>query len=261
MSGLSGLTRTADGTLWAIGEHDHVLLAMSVDGAILFQTVIAGLDEDIDLESLTSLGDGRFAAGTERKADGRPGDVIYLIRADAERAEMTGEIELGYALWGLASRGNQGIEGLCAAGESLLAAIETPMSVDGERVAAIGRYDMVRERWTAMTLRLTSGTGKISALDCRPAGDQIDVIAIERHFEISRVLRFAVPATATATAAIEPTVVLDLAPFKRRADNFEGIAWLSDRAIAIVVDNNYGTISGPNTLVRVDLQSTPGWQM
>ena len=90
---------------------------------------------------------------------------------------------------------------------------------------------MQREVWTALWLALTSDTGKLSALGCRADGDSLDVLAVERHFEVA----------------------LHLTPYKRKSDNFEGVVWLGDGSVALILDNDSGSISGPNTLILAPL--------
>ena len=246
--GISGLARAPDGTLWAVGERDHVLLALSAtDGRTLSRRAIDGVDGSVDLESLAWLGNSRIAVGTERAAEGRQTDAIYFIDVGAMDARVANSVDLRYELWGIVPRGNQGIEGLCYADSILLAGVESPSERDGKRVAAIGRYDMERAAWTPLWLQLTSDTGKLSALDCRGNGDHLDVLAVERHFEVARVLRFSVPRTGDP-GVIAPTNVLDLAPHKSDNDNFEGIVWVGDGSAALIVDNDFGSISAPNSL-------------
>ena len=248
--GLSGLARAPDGTLWAVGERDHVLLGISArDGRTLFRRTIDGIAGDVELESVAWIGNSSLAVGTERTKDGRETDTIYLLDLEADDLRVTGRVELAYELWGIVPRGNQGIEGLCHAESTLLAAAETPGDRDGKRVAAIGRYDTVRGAWTPLWLQLTSDSGKISALDCRTTGDRLDVLAVERHYGVARILRFAVP-RAGESGVLVPEIVLDLAPHRRDTDNIEGIVWVGDRSAVMILDNESGSIAGPNTLIR-----------
>jgi len=248
--GISGLARSPDGALWAVAERDHVLLSLSAtDGSTISRRTVEGVGGDEDLESLAWLADTRIAVGTERTAADRETDAIYFLELGPADARVTRRVELRYDLWGIKPRGNQGIEGLCNAGSTLLAGVETPVERDGRRLAPIGRYDMEREAWTPLWLGLTSDTGKLSALDCRTDGDQLDVLAVERHFAVARVLRFSVP-TAGDPGVIQPTIALDLMRHKLLTDNFEGVVWLGAGSVALILDNDSGFVSGPNTLIR-----------
>jgi hypothetical protein len=249
--GISGLARSPDGTLWAVGERDRQLLALSPsDGRTISRRTIDGVDRGVDLESMAWLGESRIAIGTEAGGNGHASDTIYIVEIETEHARVIDRLELPYDRWGMTSHGNAGIEGLCHAGSTLLTAIEAPVRRDGKQLAAIGRYDMERGTWTALWVERTTAAGKLSALDCRVEGDRLDVLAVERHYLVSRLLRFAVP-MAGGSEPIVPEMVLDLAPYKRYTDNFEGIVRLGDESAALIIDNDSGGFSGPNALFRV----------
>ncbi|MBK7536552.1 MAG: hypothetical protein IPI49_14510 [Myxococcales bacterium] len=94
---------------------------------------------------------------------------------------------------------------------------------------------------------LTSEVGKLSGLDCRVAADgTATVLAIERHFEVTKVLRFSLGAEADVT----PQVALDLGPVLRAGLNLEGIAWSAAGPnagqVVAAVDNQWRTITGPS---------------
>ena len=91
---------------------------------------------------------------------------------------------------------------------------------------------------------LTSDTGKISAMDCTASGDGWDVIAMERHYEVQRVLTFHVPARG---GDVEATVLAR----PGQEGNFEGLARGEDGHILLVNDNDHGGKSGPTVLVRL----------
>jgi len=96
---------------------------------------------------------------------------------------------------------------------------------------------------------LTSATGKLSALDCDLAPDGTATVwAIERHFEVSRLLSFTLPPVGTGSDDITPKIERDLAPYLGRTVNLEGIAKLPDGRIVIVNDNQYTSVEGPSRL-------------
>jgi hypothetical protein len=119
---------------------------------------------------------------------------------------------------------------------------------DGRRFAPVGRYDMAAERWTAFRLWLTSSTGKISALSCRTRGARIQVLAIERHFGISRLLEFDVPRDGSG-GDLEPELVMDLAAEVEGDPNLEGVTWTLDGRVVLVLDSQWGDERSPNGLV------------
>ncbi|MCP3978522.1 MAG: esterase-like activity of phytase family protein [bacterium] len=249
--GISGLARAPDGALWAVGERDRVLLKLSAaDGVTLSRRTIEGVDRGVDLESLARLSETSIAAGTESREHGRAVDLIYFVELGTDDARVTHHIVFPYSLWGVSPKRNEGVEGLCHADSILLAGIETVVERDGDRLAAVGRYDVDAETWTPFWLRLTSPAGKLSALDCRTDGDELEVLAVERHFGVTRVLRFSVPRRG-AIDVVVPTVALDLTPNILPTDNFEGVVRVGDDSAMLVLDNQFGSITGPNVLVRV----------
>lgn len=73
------------------------------------------------------------------------------------------------------------------------------------------------------------------------------MLAVERHFGVSRLLRFTVPA---AGGDIEPRIDADITEFANSTNlNFEGAEWGEDGTVILVVDNDYRAITGPNELV------------
>jgi hypothetical protein len=129
----------------------------------------------------------------------------------------------------------------------------------GKRFAPVARIDPATGAATPYRVELSSNKGKISSLDCRARGDSIEVLAIERHFEVSRILGFSVPRNGPASGAMLPSrIVTDLVPYTNgNKRNFEGIAWLDEKHVALIVDNHYGRVTGPNELLRLELSGRP----
>jgi hypothetical protein len=200
---------------------------------------------------------------------GSHAEIVRLARV-GDGFEVVDTVKLGREQVGLEVGHNHGVEGLCAARGRVIAAIESvgkdargrwaPVVVlePGARVALAARY----------RLRLTTATGKISGLDCWPAADGgIEALAIERHFAVTRLLRFTIPAPPEGTGGadgagsapgpaaadgdreLQPQVALDLASAVRGALNLEGIVRMADGRWVAVVDNQYGRITGPNELL------------
>ena len=134
-------------------------------------------------------------------------------------------------------------------------------AADGRRVTPLARIDPSTGSAAAYRLALTSETGKISGLDCRARGGVIEAIAVERHFEVSRLLAFTLPEGGSALEKqekddkpIEPRVIADLAGFTNGGKrNFEGVVWIDERRAALIVDNQYRGVTGPNEIVWIDL--------
>ena len=71
-------------------------------------------------------------------------------------------------------------------------------------------------------------------------GADIEVTMIERHYEVSRVLRFTVPATGPGRT-LTSTVVGDLDSAFTKNPNFEGLA-LTPRGFLLLSDNQSARI-------------------
>lgn len=256
VTGLSDLTTDDSGRLWAIAEKYRALVRMRPDGSDAAVIPLVGAPDGLDVEGVAWIAGDRLALATESDDPDRLSDLLLFARVVGRRVVVERKVALDYRLWPLKPRGNQGIEGLCRAGDSLVAAVESVIGGGDRRLAPIAIYDLGSGRWTPSLVRLTSSTGKLSALSCRVRDDRIDVLAVERHFEVARLIRFELPATRAAPGpprVVTPILVADLAPLLVREENFEGLVWDGDRSIALVVDNDWAVVSGPNLLVRARL--------
>jgi hypothetical protein len=249
IAGLSGLTRDADGRLWTVAERSHAIASMYSDGSEARPIPLDGVPSGVDLESIAWLGGNRFAIGTETKGDGRPSDAILIAEVNSDRAVIRAAITVNYAAWQVSPLSNQGIEGLCAVGPYLVIALETPLPGSPRR-AQLGRYHLKQRSWERFELLLTSETGKISSLDCRSWGDNIEVLAIERHYDVFRLLRFAIPPSPPARP-LKPHIAVDLTAWKRATDNPEGAVWIGPGRYAVVLDNQAKVLTGPNELLLI----------
>ena len=274
--GLSDLTRELDAAapqqLWAIPEQTRVLVPIAVDRGTGPRVLtparpIVGVAPHLDTESVTALGPAEFVLGTETREAGRPFDSLVIVRgSDApgstEPLRVTDTLEMPYALWpGFVAKTNEGIEGLCAVDTQLWATSETVgQDALGQRFAPLGRYDRQTRDWVGYALALTSKTGRISALQCRPHPDQpdtIELIALERHYEVARVLRFTMPRAVPhsdrkrAPERVVPEILLDLSRMVQPLVNFEGIAWGADDDLWLVSDNYMGFVRGPTYMLHV----------
>lgn len=248
--GLSGLAVDDAAGIWMVAERAARAYRITLDAA-LRPTVeafpIEGVPPRTDLEAIAALGGDRFALGTEGRQDGAA-TVLVAERRGAALA-VTHAIQLPEASVGIPLAENHGVEGVCGAGETIIAAIEGAGEQGGRRWAPVVR---ITGGAVARTHRvwLTSATGKLSALDCRlELGGAITAWAIERHFEVTRLLRFTLPAPGAGADDITPTVALDLGAALRGRLNLEGIARLADGRMAAVVDNQWRTVTGPSQLL------------
>lgn len=273
--GLSDLSaeRLADGSrkLWLVPERQRALLHLeaprtggatyvsgtsdAVSRPQLLQArpaarSIEGVPPYLDTESMAVLGDGKFALGTEAPWPNRTHDDVLFVTLQAGVARVTHTVPFAYAPYGLSGGSNAGIEGLCSDGVVLLATSETSGDLpDGGRFAPLGRLGANDKAFVPYRLQLTSPTGRISALACRPNKDggeaATEVVAIERHYGVARLLHFVLPHALPPGALLRPQVALDLEPLVRPLVNYEGVSWLDDGDLLLVADNSIGFATGP----------------
>ncbi len=258
-NGLSGLAADHGGALWAIAERDAKAYRITLDAALVPKAEafeVRGVPEGSDLEGIAVLDREdvplKFALGTEGQQDGKA--TVLLAERSDHVITVTGSVDLPSSAVGIELKQNQGAEGICGDGDTILVAIEGAGVEDGKRWAPVLR--VVRGQITQLyRVWLTSKQGKLSGLDCRVGPDgSAAVVAIERHFEVTKVLRFnlfpsAAGGSGTPRSDLTPEVVLDLSPVLRSGLNLEGIAWTEDGRVSAVVDNQWTTITGKSELL------------
>jgi len=247
--GLSGLAADDRGGLWTVAERGRRAYRITLDAAdrpTLETFEVTGRElTDTDLEGIADLGGGKFAFGTEGR---RPGTATVLL-AERRGAELviTSDLVLSNADVGIEMAANHGAEGVCGHGDAIVVAIEGAGGSDGARWAPVLRIAGGKLASTHR-LRLTTATGKLSGLDCTIAANgTVTAWAIERHFEVTRLLGFTIPAH--GGAELTPTVLLDLGTVLNSRFNLEGIARLADGRFVTVVDNQWKTITGNSELL------------
>jgi hypothetical protein len=243
--GLSGLAVDEHGALWTVAERAAIGYRITLDSQLqptILALPIHGAPLGVDLEGVAVLGKGRLAFGTEGQIDGIA--TVLLADRQGDTLVVTHTITLDEHDIGTRTSMNHGAEGICAADGILVVAIEGAGSEHGKRWAPVIRIEGERVVRTHRVW-LTTDTGKLSALDCRFEAGALRVLAIERHFEVTRLLTFAI----ADAVDIEPVVAQDLAPVIQGQLNLEGIAWLPDGRVVAVVDNQWKTIQGPSELL------------
>lgn len=266
--GLSDLSRAANGWLWTAPERQRRLIALDETAKVRRNLPLLGVPDGLDTEALTFLDANELLLGTESQQAGRRHDLLLQARLKADHAVVYGTITLPYHLWSLRAGDNHGIEGLCSAAGLVLASSEHVGIRDGRRFAPLGIYvaspgirGAPRGRWHAAKLWLSSDTGRISALACRatgpaggrpddgsPTGTGIEVLAIERHFGVSRLLRVVIDRQRLPTD-LHPQVIADLAKLLPHNPNLEGVTWTSNGDLALIVDGSWGQQQRDNQLV------------
>jgi len=244
--GLSGLAVDAGGTMWTVAERGAVALAITLDGdrATAVRYPVRGVPADEDLEAVAIAADGLWV-GTEGRERG-VARVFHLVRQGDALVATGAPIELRQAEVGVEIGANHGAEGVCGAGDVVAIALETAGGSGAQRWAPIVSVDVAGGARRVQRVALTTTTGKLSALDCWRDGARTWAVAVERHFAVTRLLRFELGG---ADATITPEVLLDLGPILRGSLNLEGLVRLPDGRLVAVVDNQYRTITGPDELL------------
>ena len=251
VAGLSGLTLDEHGAFWAPGEDGDAVVRIDPTTFGVTRYAVAGGPAATDLEAMAWVDGTRFMLGTETQEKARLRDVILDGRLDEARLAVTAVGNLDYARWQLAAPDNHGIEGICHVDGVLVLATELVETRRGRRWAPVGMFDPKTQTWTAHRVGLTSKTGKLAALDCRMANGAIEALVVERHYGVSRLLRFKVP-QGPEGQWIEPAIAADLSELISPLPNFEGLAWMKDGSAALVTDNKYrGGPSEPSRLYFV----------
>ncbi len=258
LRGISGLCKSSDGRYLAVPERVRKLFPFTMDarGHTPHQAIpITGVPEGVDLESIACLPEGRLAFGTEVQIDGRDEDAILLAQLGTKVEVEKATLRFDYRPFSISASRNRGVEALCYAQGLLLAASEQIGEHEGRRFAPLGVYDWVEKRWRYARLLLSSKTGKVSGMTCQRGARGVEVVAIERHYEVVNLLRFDVALLAPAGEALKtvrPEVLQELGPqYPDSPPNFEGLAFHS-RALLLIADNDYGGKSGPTELLVLE---------
>ena len=255
-SGLSGTAADEQDRLWAIAERQPLLVLFDQPGAEaprVVRRLVRGVPEGLETESLAWLGHGRLLAGTESRVPNRRSDALLLLELEPDAARVTEMFTVDYEqLFGVHAAANQGLEGLCYAGGVALAAAETSILRDEQRLSPLVRVDLTTRTVVPFWLALTSSTGKVSALDCRRSDDPhvLDVLAIERHYGITRVLQFFLPLSGVGFV-LTPRVALDAGVRFRPHPNVEGIT-RHGAGLVLVTDHDSPRIPGSTERIVLD---------
>ncbi len=257
VEGLSGLAVDATGAYWAVPERQRQLVRFREDaeGFKVDKVIpLTGVRKGLDTEALAFLSSGHFAIGTETHHSRRE-DALLLVEVTENEAHVTDEVELDYNAWGQRAGINHGIEAMCAALGSIVVGTEVVVSEKGRRYAPIARYDFGTHAWNYGKLWLTSNAGKLSSFECRARDDNgIQVLAIERHFGVGRLVRFDVPADGELQD-ITAVVVLDLLPLVQPLPNFEGVVWNKDGDVMLMTDNSNVIVDKPTEIYVIPKES------
>lgn len=255
--GLSGLTLDEHGAFWAPGEDGRAVVRIDPETFGVTRYAVAGVPPETDLEAMAWAEGTRFVLGTETQQKGRLRDVVLDGRLDGPQFVVASVGNLDYAHWHLTAPDNRGIEGICHVDGVLVLATELVERQRGRRWAPLAMFDPNTQTWTAHRVALTSKTGKLAAIDCRIANGSIQALAVERHYGVSRLLRFSIP-RGPEGQWIEPTVAADLSQSVSPLPNFEGLVWMEDGSAALVTDNQHrGATRDPSRLYFIPASALP----
>lgn len=251
VTGLSGLTRDGKGMLWAAGEHADAVLWLGPDGRGVRKVPVVGAPPATDLEGLAWVEGNRFFVGTETQQPGRADDLLLEGRVEGDRFVVQLRQRVSYDSWGLRAPKNRGIEGLCHVDGVLILATELVDEQRGRRWAPVAMMDLATKTLTSYWVALSSETGKLAAIGCRKIDGDVVALAVERHFGVSRLLRFSIP-RGEQGVRIEPEIAADLSKVIKPLPNFEGVVWDDDGSVVLLTDNHYrGRAPDPSRLFFV----------
>ena len=248
--GLSGLTVDDHGAFWAPGEDGDAVIRIDPETFGVTRYPVVGAPPGTDLEAMAWVDGTRFLLGTETQDKGRLSDILLDGRLDAGRFVVVPVGNLDYARWQLTAPDNRGIEGICHVDGLFVLATELVEQQRNGRWAPVGMFDPKTRSWTAHRVKLTSKTGKLAALSCRLVGESIVALAVERHYRVSRLLRFQIP-RGPEGQWIEPMLAADLSKRVSPLPNFEGLVWMEDGSAVVLTDNQHRTATGEPSRVYV----------
>ena len=249
--GLSGLTFDEHGAFWAPSEDGDSVLRIDPETSGVTRYPVVGVPTGADLEAMAWVDGTRFMLGTETQKRGRHSDTILDGRLDAGRFLVTPVGKLDYARWQLSAPDNRGIEGICHVDGLFVLATELVERQRKGRWAPLGMFDPKTQTWTAHRVQLTSKTGKLAALSCKLIGESIVALAVERHYGVSRLIRFQIP-RGPIGQWIEPTLASDLSELVAPLPNFEGLVWMDDGSAVVLTDNKHRGVTGePSRLYQI----------
>lgn len=247
--GLSGLARHQTGMFLSVPERRSLFVPFSVStssGANAAMPLeILDVPRGMDLEGLALLDNTRFALATEHHVP-RDDNWILLGEITGNKGRITSTISVSYDLWKLEAEPNRGLEGLCFVNgpDRLIVAVETVIEEDGRRFAPIATVILSDRSVVPSRVELTTAIGKISALECRVIGDRVEVTAIERHYEVSRLIRFQL-----GDEKARPLIDLAAVSGTDPVPNFEGLAFSADDTVVLIADNSPGFAPNPFVLL------------
>jgi hypothetical protein len=266
VDGLSGLAPSGPGRALAVAERARALVEVSLPRPghppqrVSAPLRLEGVAPDEETEDIAALPEpDRFVLVTERQAPGATDESLLFAERRGETLVVTDRLRIDLkATWGLAAGANAGLEGVCAVGDHVVAALETVVEVDGVRAAPVAVVHRRTRAIAASRIRLTSATGKLSALTCRAAGGRIEVTAIERHYGVGRLVEFTLD-PASPAPLLDARLRVDFSAAIDPLPNPEGLMRSPDAPdrFLIVTDNDSGRGVDVTRLLVIDAPPAP----
>jgi hypothetical protein len=250
VNGLSGLAPSGPGRALAVAERERALIEFTLPGPdgpprrLGAPLRLEGVGADEETEDLAALSEpDQFVLVTERQAAGAAEEFFLFAERRADALVVTRRVAVDLrATWGLEAAANAGLEGVCAVGDHVIAALETVVPTDGGRAAPLVVLNRRTGALVGSRVRLTSETGKLSALTCRVAtAGAVEVVAIERHYGVGRLVGFTLDPVRPAPM-LSARVLRDFSSALDPLPNPEGLMRLAappDRFL-ILTDNDSG---------------------
>lgn len=259
--GLSDLTPVPDTDpieLFAVPERTRTVIQVLLDpghvtrAEIGARLTLTGVKTGEDTESIAFFDKEHVLFGTETDKE-RKSDVLLVADRSKTGIAVQRRISLSYKSFQMKASPNHGIEALCVAGDRLIAGSESFSSDAEGRFAPLWELDKDLVVRRTGKLRLTSATGKLSGLSCRRDGDLTRFLAIERHYEVIRVLSFTWAREGNAGPS-GPDELADLKEALGPKFNPEGIIELKVNRFLLIADNDTGGARGPSRLADIEVQ-------
>lgn len=250
--GISAIGEIQPNQYILIPERQGVAIPITLVGEKAEVGTAVSIADAQEFESVAFLPDGSMALGTEAQND-RKIDHILIYQKDENGWQPKDSWPFDYGAFGIEADRNHGLEGLCAVDQWVLAGSEVIIEVGEKRQAPLGLRDE-NGNWSYYKLNLTSSTGKVSSLACQweTPGQSLRVYALERHYEVSRILTFTLPLAANqGPSALDATVIADLSQWEN-LPNLEGLHRREDGKFILVSDNHTGSKKGESEFFLIE---------
>ncbi|MBP0484362.1 esterase-like activity of phytase family protein [Sagittula salina] len=255
---ISGMVAGEDGLIHAVNDsfYGYQPTISSIDATVSPARIVKALPvtragmpaQKLDLEGITTDGEGGFWLASEGRTDRLIPHALYHVGASGE---ITGEVALPADL--LANEKRFGFEGVTRIGDVLWMAVQREWTDDPENTVKLVAYDLKSEEWGAVRYeKAAPQTGWVGLSEIVAHGDWVYVIERDNQIGAAAVTKkvYRIPASEMVPVALGgdlPVVtkeeVADLIPALASqggyvVDKVEGLAITADGTIWAVTDND-----------------------